>query len=105
MQAEDNSRQRAYNIIQKKGATYHGVAACVATMVESIFLNNKCIFPLSVLDKEADVCISLPSVLGRDGVERVLPIRLNKRENEAYDKSVASMREVLDQIDLGDSSS
>lgn len=95
-EAAEAAKNRAYEIIDKKGATYHGIAACVATMVDSILNNRKMVFPLSVRDKDANVCISLPTVLGRDGAERILPLELNEEEREKYDNSCRTMREVLD---------
>lgn len=98
-EAAEAAKMRAYEIIDKKGATYHGIAACVATMVDSVLNNRKMVFPLSVLDKKANVCISLPTILGRDGAEKILPLQLNKEEHAKYENSCKTMREVLDQFE------
>uniref|UniRef100_A0A7S3EA12 L-lactate dehydrogenase n=2 Tax=Rhodosorus marinus TaxID=101924 RepID=A0A7S3EA12_9RHOD len=97
-QAEADARNRAYEIIAKKGATYHGIGACVATMVDCIFLNERLVFPLSVRDSKANVCVSQPAVLGRSGIEAILPIPMSDEEKKLYDASCGAMRAILDEV-------
>ena len=95
-------RDSAYEIIDKKGATYYGIAMSVRRICESIVRDERSILPVSSLITGhyglTDICMGVPSILGREGVERVLDIPLNAEENARLLKSAASLREVLKSI-------
>ncbi|MBS5645435.1 MAG: L-lactate dehydrogenase [Clostridiales bacterium] len=95
-------RDSAYEIIDKKGATYYGIAMSVRRICESIVRDERSILPVSSLITGhyglTDICMGVPSILGREGVERVLDIPLNVEENARLLKSAASLREVLKSI-------
>jgi len=89
--AEEEARRDAYKIIAGKGSTYYGIASAVSHIVDTIARDKKKIVPLSVpltgqydLDKTA---LSLPCVLGRSGIEKILTPPLDSSELE---KLVAS---------------
>jgi L-lactate dehydrogenase len=84
---------KAYEIIACKGATYYGIASCVASLCETIFFNQKRILPLSVYIDEFDVCLSMPVVLGEQGVESYLTLPLNEQEREQLEKSASVLKE------------
>jgi len=81
------ARDKAYDIINHKGATYYGIAACVASLCESILFNQKRIFPVSCYIHTYDVCLSMPTSIGRAGIERILPIPLTKKEQMLLEES------------------
>lgn len=95
-------RDSAYEIIDKKGATYYGIAMSVRRICESIVRDERSILPVSSLITGhyglTDICMGVPSILGREGVERVLDIPLNAEENARLLKSAASLGEVLKSI-------
>jgi len=100
----EQTRDAAYEIIQRKGATYYAVAAGLLRIVESILRDQHTVLAVSSLvpgyyDIE-DVYLSLPAVVDRGGVERVLHLPLNEQETEALHKSAAVLRSVLDELEL-----
>jgi L-lactate dehydrogenase len=50
---------------------------------------------------EENVCLSLPAVVGKNGVERILHPRLNEQEKEAFHRSAEVVRKVIRRIDEG----
>lgn len=87
-----NTRDEAYVIIEAKKATYYGVAACVVDICEAIIFNQHRVIPVSTYLPEYDVCISIPAVIGENGVEKHLPLNLTKEEQELFDLSVAQLK-------------
>lgn len=93
------TKNKAYDIIHAKGATYFGIGAVVSSICECIFLDQKHIRPLSVYRPEFGVCISFPTVLGSQGVERVLPVELDDKEKGLLQKSVDSLKSIITQYE------
>lgn len=91
----DQARQKVYDIIACKQATYFGVATCVAVMCEAILCNTKQILPLSTYVSDLDVCLSVPCVLGRNGIEQILLDGLNGLEREQLAASARVLKEVM----------
>ncbi len=92
---EEEVKNKAYEIIECKGSTYFGIAACVATICESIIFDQKEIMPLSTYIKEYDMYLSLPVVLGEKGIEKILPIPLNDVEQKKLDDSTEKLNSLL----------
>jgi L-lactate dehydrogenase len=97
------TREAAYEIIQRKGATYYAVAVGLLRIVESILRNQYTVLSVSTLVPGyygiENVYLSLPSVIGRAGVERVVYLPLNERETEAFRDSADVVRGVLDDVE------
>ena len=97
-------RDSAYEIIEKKGATYYGIAMAVRRICESIIRNEHTILPISSLICGhyglEDVCMGVPTVVGRNGAETVLDIPLNGLEQRKLMASADALRKVLDGIEL-----
>ena len=76
-------------------SAWYAPGAAAATMVKSILLDQKKVFPCcAALDGEYgydDICIGVPAVLGRNGVEKVLEIELTAAEKEAFAKSAEAV--------------
>lgn len=91
-------RDAAYEVIKRKGATYYAVGLSVAYIVESILRDQNSILPVSSLMHGQygleDVCLSLPTVVGREGVVRVLELPLDEAELAALRHSAAVLQEV-----------
>lgn len=90
----------AYEIINKKGATYYGIAMSVRRIVEAIVRDEKSILPVSFLQHDLygidDVALSVPAIVGKDGVEKAIPIQLNEDEIKELKESAKTLKEVLD---------
>ena len=89
------TRKRAYEIIACKGATYFGIAACVATMCEAIIFDQKLVVPLTCYVPQFDICLSMPCVLGENGIEQILPIPLNDNEQKKLEHSAQQLRKSI----------
>ena len=92
------ARQKVYEIIKCKGSTYYGVATCVAAYCESILFNQKRVMPVSWYQKEFDVCLSMPAVIGRSGIEQLVDIPLDASEREQLSQSVQVVRQMYESI-------
>jgi L-lactate dehydrogenase len=93
-QIAQKTREYAYKIIECKGSTYYGIAACVARICNIILYDKKEIIPISWYHKEYDACFSLPAIVGRNGVEKIIPINLDTAEQQQLQQSI----EVLNKL-------
>ncbi len=95
----ENVRDSAYRIIERKGATYYGIAMAVTRIARCIVRDEHAVLPVStVLHGEYGIdgiSLSVPSILGKNGVEKVLEIKLNENELEALRKSGEEMKKMV----------
>ena len=99
-----NVKNAAYEIIDRKGATYYAVALAVKRIVEAIIRNENSILTVSsFLDNQfglTDVCLSLPSIVNNKGIEKILDIPLSETEVELFQKSGNSLKEIINKLDI-----
>lgn len=92
-------RDAAYRIIEKKGATFYGIAVSLARITKAIFNDENAILPLSVyLDGEYgqhDVFIGVPAVINRDGIKKAIEIPLTDVEKGNLQHSADTLRKVI----------
>ena len=92
-------RDSANEIIKRKGATYYGIAMAVGRIAECIVKDEHAILPISVtLEGEYGldgVALSVPAVVGKNGLEKVLEIPLGEAERSALSASVQQLREAV----------
>lgn len=97
-------KNSAYEIISKKRATYYGIAMSVRRICEAIVRNERSILPISrMIHNEYgidNIALSMPAVVGRDGVETRVPISLNEEEQEKLKESADTLTEVLNGLEL-----
>lgn len=97
-------RDSAYEIIERKRATYFGVAMAVKRICEVIVRDEKSILPVSTqMNGEHGVdgvVLSMPCIVGKDGIETKVPITLSQEEREKLQESAATLREILKDIEL-----
>lgn len=95
-------RDAAYEIIRRKGATNFAIAAALMRIIEAIVRDEGSVLTVSSLVQGAygirDVCLSLPTVVGRSGVRRVLPVALSPEEAEALRRSADAIRAAVDAL-------
>jgi len=95
-------RKAAYEIINRKGATYYGIGLSCTRILRAILHDERSVLTVSaMLDdqyKELGVAISVPSVLGKEGILRRLPLSIDEIENEQFLNSVRTIRESVHQI-------
>ncbi len=99
-----NTRDAAYAIIQRKGATYYAVAAGLMRIVEAILRDQRTVLSVSSLAEGCygltDVCLSLPTVVNRSGIERVLRLNLSEPEVAGIRRSAGVLKGTIAQLGL-----
>lgn len=89
-------RNAAYEIIRRKGATNFAIAASLTRIIEAIVRDESSVLTVSTLVQGEyglrDVCLSLPAIVGREGVQRVLPVPLAPEEVAALQRSAEAIR-------------
>jgi L-lactate dehydrogenase len=94
----------AGEIIRGKGATNYAVGLAAARVIEAVLRDEHQVLPVSsLLDGVvgiSDVCLSLPSVVDRDGVDTVLPSPLSEEETEGLRRSADTVRGVIKSLGL-----
>lgn len=103
-QIASDVKNAAYEIIAKKHATYYGIAMSVKRLCGAIMRDEKSIMPVSSLMVGEyglfDICISMPTIIGRAGVECRVPISLSADELAELQSSAGALREVMDGVDF-----
>ena len=92
----------AYEVINRKGATAFAVAVALVRKVEAFFRDEKTILTVSTLLDDycgvSDTYLSVPTVVGKNGVEKVLSVDFSDEEKEKFTSSARIMREYIDRI-------
>jgi len=103
LKIEKDVREAAYEIIERKGATYWAVALALRRIVQAIIRDENSVLTVSTLMTGQygieDVCLSLPCIVNRSGAFRALELPLSSPEIERLLKSAAVLRDI--QRDLG----
>lgn len=95
---EDMVRNSAYEIINRKGATYYGIGMCLVRITNAILENKNIILSVSSYDKKNDVCISTPAIVGREGVQDKIFVPLSKEETEKLQNSIEVIKKAIKEI-------
>lgn len=97
-------RDAAYEVIERKGATYYAVSVALVRIVESILRDQHTVLSVSNLVPGFygidDIYFSIPAVIGRGGVERVVHLALDESETEALRESASVLQGVLEELEL-----
>lgn len=103
-QLVEDTRKVAAEVIALKGATIYAPANAVTHMVDAIVKDRKEVMPVAAyLDGEynaKDICIGIPAVLGKDGVEEIVELELNAEEEEWFDKGVKSVKDAISGLSI-----
>ncbi|USP78363.1 uncharacterized protein yc1106_05637 [Curvularia clavata] len=91
----EETKNKATNIIQSKGATNYGIGGVAASICKSILFDQRNIRPVSHYQEDLDVCLSVPAVLGRKGIVRSVLMPLSGEEKELLKKSAKALKEVM----------
>jgi L-lactate dehydrogenase len=87
-------------IIEGIGASQHGIGTACARIAEILLRNERAVIPIASYNAEYDVTLSLPSVLGSDGVSRVLEPPMSDNERQALRQSADALKSALARIGL-----
>lgn len=90
---EDDVRNAAYEIINKKGATYYGIGMAMVRITNAILGNENTIMALSVYDENNDVYIGLPAILNETGIKGRIKLKLTPEEETKLQNSIDIIKE------------
>ena len=98
-------RDAAYEIIRRKGATSYAIGLGLVSIVESILGDHRRVLSVSTFMTGQygvqGICLSLPCVLGVDGVEDVLTLNLSPEEEQGFQCLAAKLKETLGSLPTG----
>ncbi len=98
------TRDAAYQIIERKGATYYAVANGLLRITEAILRDQDTVLSLSTFiedyDGIKDVYLSLPSIVGRNGIKKILNLTLSNEEIGGLSNSAKILKELIKQVDI-----
>ncbi len=96
---EKQTMRAAYEIIQRKRATYYGIGVVITEIVEAVLHDKKMILPVSTVPGAAygikDMSIGVPAVIGRGGVEKVWKLPLTAGEMKQLKTSAALLKKTF----------
>ena len=100
----ESTRKIAAEVISQKGATIHAPGNAIAAMIESIVRDRKNLIPVSALLEgeygASNVCLGVPAVLGKSGIEKILELKLDSSEKALFDKGVASVKTAITELHM-----
>lgn len=103
-QIAENVKNAAYQIIERKGSTHYAVALGVTRIIECILRDENSILTVSSFLENthgfSDVCLSLPTLVGKKGIINHLPLKLSNYEMHRLKESERTLKEVINQIKL-----
>ncbi len=98
------TRDAAYHIIERKGATYYAVATGLVRIVEAILRDQSTVLSVSSYIQNyygiGEVFLSLPTVINRAGVERVIQLSLSQTEIDGLKYSAGVLKSTIAQLKL-----
>lgn len=98
----NQTRNAAYEIIQRKKATYYAIGLGLLSIVEAVLRNQHTVMtvssPLSGQYGVSDIAISMPAIVGRRGVEEVLNLPLSESELAAFQSSAQTLKDRLAEV-------
>jgi L-lactate dehydrogenase len=98
-------RGAAYTIIGGKGATYYGIGSALARVVDVILHDQRAVMTVGVPAADVagvrDVTVSLPRLVGGQGVVETFPLPLNEQETAGLRDSAGVIRKALDELGEG----
>ena len=99
---EADVRNSAYEIIKRKHATYYGIAMSVKRICEAVIRDEKSVLAVSSLMEDVygveDVALSMPAIVGKDGVETLIPVRLSVDEQRKLKESAEILKGVIKDV-------
>ena len=95
----EKTKKVAAEVIALKGATVYAPGNAVASMIDSMKKNRKQVIPVSAyVEGEygvSDLCIGVPAIVGSNGIEKIIELKLNEVERKIFDSGVTSVKEAI----------
>ena len=96
----DFVKNEAYDIIEKKGAIYYGIATCVVQILNCILNDEMRVLPVSSYDQFSDTSFGWPTVVGRKGVIRRLDLKLSEHEGVELQQSINALQKAISSVKI-----
>lgn len=96
---EKEVKNAAYEIINKKGATYYGIGMTLAMITNAILEDENRVITVSNYDKENDIYIGTPAVVGREGIKKRIYINLTDEETSRLQNSVNVIKDAIKDLE------
>lgn len=100
----EKTRKVAIEVITLKGATVFAPGNAITTMVEAIVKNKKLVIPVSTLLEgeygASGICIGVPAIVGANGVEKIVEVKLDDFEQDIFNKGVASVKDAINALQI-----
>ena len=100
----ENVKNSAYEIIQKKHATYYGIAMAVKRICEAIIRDEKSVLPVSNHQDTClginDIVLSMPAAIGSKGILYQVPVHLNSQEEQQLQTSAEALKAIFESLNL-----
>jgi len=97
-------RDAAYEIIERKGRTYYAIGLGLTRIVEAIIRDENALLTVSSLLEDyygvSDICLSVPSIVKREGIATVIKLQLDENEIKGFQESAKIMKEVAKSLKL-----
>lgn len=96
---ENSVRNAAYEIINKKGATYYGIGMCLVRITNAILGDENAIITVSNYDETNGVYVGLPAIINRTGVHKKIFVELNNDETVKLQNSIDTIKDAIRKIE------
>lgn len=98
----DKVKNAAYEIIDRKKATYYGIGMSTTRIVKAILNNEQAVLPVSAYLNgeygEEDIFTGVPSIVDENGVREIIDLSITPREKAMFHQSVSELKAVLDTV-------
>ncbi len=98
MQIENDVRNSAYEIINRKGATYYGIGMCLVRITNAILGDENVILSVSAYDKENEIYISTPAIINKEGVKEKIFVPFVPEEVEKITNSINIIKDAINNL-------
>ncbi|MCI8445901.1 MAG: L-lactate dehydrogenase [Bacilli bacterium] len=94
-----NVRDAAYEIINRKGATYYGIGMCLVRITNAILGDENSIITVSAYDDSNDIYIGSPCILNRNGIKERVLVNLNNDELNKLQLSIDTLKKAIEGLE------
>lgn len=91
-------KNAAYEIINRKNATYYGIGMCLVRITNAILNNENSIITISTYDPNNNLFVSVPAIINKDGVRERVYVELNEEETAKLQNSIDIIKEAIQEI-------
>ncbi|RVU70064.1 MULTISPECIES: L-lactate dehydrogenase [Lactobacillus] len=94
----EQSNKNAFAVANGKGYTSYAVAMCAVDLIKAVFSDARAYYPVSTYDPEFKTYLGYPAIIGRDGVEELIELKLTSAEHEKLNAAAQKIKEHVDSL-------